>query len=288
MISYYDKTLHKMSVKERKEWAEIVYSQLEKELINLEGIELHIFGGKKYYEFLIDALKKHVASFSYVKYSYTYLTIDFSKPITKETVLSQLSSKTDKVEKKEETQPIQASLLRIKENLKRISDKPGYYKWWAKKEDVEMLLVKLGINITFEDIEHYIEKKEGMDLYCIYIGIAEKESIRNRLNWHVNQEHKPSAIKSGYLSTLRQSLSSLLSHNQKDEEVTNQFIDKLYIEYFEVDEETEGKLREIEKEEMEKHLYILNIQGNHHSKIGEIKKKLRKLRKAGKQKALQI
>ena len=127
-----------------------------------------------------------------------------------------------------------------------------------------------------------------MNLYCIYIGIAERESIRNRLNWHVNQDHKPSAIKSGYLSTLRQSLSSILSQNQKDEEVTNQFIDKLYIEYFEVDEETEGKLREIEKEEMEKHLYILNIQGNHHPKVGEIKKKLRKIRKAGKHKALQV
>lgn len=39
---------------------------------------------------------------------------------------------------------------------------------------------------------------------------------------------------------------------------------------------------------MEKHLYILNIHGNHHSKVGEIKKKLKELRKAGKQKALQI
>lgn len=288
MISYYDKTLHKMSVKERKEWAEIVYSQLEKELINLEGIEFHIFGGKKYYEFLIDVLKKHVASFSYVKYSYTYLTIDFSKPITKETVLSQLSSKTDKVEKKEENQPIQASLLRIKENLKRISDKPGYYKWWAKKEDVEMLLEKLDVDMTFEDIESDIEKKEDMDLYCIYIGIAERESIRNRLDWHVNQGHKQSAIKSGYLSTLRQSLSSILSQNQKDEEVTNQFIDNLYIEYFEVAGEDKKELREIEKKEMEKHLYILNIHGNRHAKVGEIKKKLKELRKAGKHKALQI
>ena len=151
-----------------------------------------------------------------------------------------------------------------------------------------MLLEKLGVDIRFEDIESDIEKKEGLDLYCIYIGIAEKESIRNRLNWHINQEHKPSAIKSGYLSTLRQSLSSLLSQNQKDEEVTNQFIDKLYIEYFDVAEEDKKELRKKEKAEMEKYLYILNIHGNHHSKVGEIKKILRKIRKAGKQKALQI
>lgn len=127
-----------------------------------------------------------------------------------------------------------------------------------------------------------------MDLYCIYIGIAEKESIGNRLDWHVNQEHKQSAIKSGFLSTLRQSLSSLLSHNQKNEEATNEFIDNLYIEFFEVTEEAEGELRKIEKEAMEKYLYILNIHGNHHSKVGEIKKKLKELRKAGKHKALQI
>lgn len=284
MISYYDKTLYKMSAKERKEWAEIVYSQLKKELGYLDEIEFYIFGGKKYYENLLCKLKKCVT------YEYhNSNSINLSEPCHYENGKEiKSSSKTDKVEKKEETQPIQASLLRIEENLKRISDNPGYYKWWAKKEDVEMLLEKLGIDITFEDIESEIEKKEGMDLYCIYIGIAEKESIRNRLNWHVNQGHKFSAIKSGYLSTLRQSLSSLLSQNQKDEEATNQFIDKLYIEYFEVAEEDKKKLRKKEKDEMEKHLYILNIHGNHHPKVGEIKKILRKIRKAGKQKALQI
>lgn len=284
IISYYDKTLHKMSAKECKEWAEIVYSQLKKELVNLDEIEFYIFGGEKYYENLLCKLKKCTV--------YTYHnsnSINLSEPKHYENgKLIESSSKTYKVEKKEEIQPIQASLLRIKENLKRISDKPGYYKWWAKKEDVEILLEKLDVDITFEDIESDIEKKEDMDLYCIYIGIAEKESIRNRLNWHVNQGHKFSAIKSGYLSTLRQSLSSLLSHNQKDEEVTNQFIDKLYIEYFEITEEAEGELRKIEKEAMEKYLYILNIQGNHHPKVGEIKKKLKELRKAGKEKALQI
>lgn len=251
MISYYDKTLHKMSAKERKEWADIVIQQLEGLFNNLDEIEFYIFGGEKYYKNLLCKLKKCTV--------YTYHnsnSINLSEPCHYENGKEiKSSSKKDKVEKKEETQPIQASLLRIRENLKRISDNPGYYKWWAKKEDVEMLLEKLGVDVRFEDVESDIEKKEGMGLYCIYIGIAEKESIRNRLNWHVNQEHKPSAIKSGYLSTLRQSLSSILSQNQKDEEVTNQFIDKLYIEYFEVDEETEGKLREIEKEKM-KNIFI--------------------------------
>lgn len=273
MISYYDKTLHKMSAKERKEWADIVIQQLEELFNNLDEIEFHIFGGKKYYENLYVHLKCCVV-YEYENSNSINLNQYYYYEYGKILIQPQ--------------HPFPASYLRKKEVLEQITNKkPGYYKWWAKKEDVEILLKKLDVDITFEDIESDIEKKEGMDLYCIYIGIAEKESIGNRLDWHVNQEHKPSAIKSGYLSTLRQSLSSLLSQNQKDEGVTNQFIDKLYIEYFEVAGEDKKELREIEKKEMEKHLYILNIHGNHHSKVGEIKKKLRELRKAGKQKALQ-
>lgn len=274
MISYYDKTLYKMSAKECKEWADIVIQQL-KELFNnnLDDIEFHIFGGKKYYENLYVHLKCCVV-YEYENSNSINLNQYYYYEYGKILIQPQ--------------HPFPASYLRKKEVLEQITNKPGYYKWWAKKEDVEMLLEKLGVDVTFEDIESDIEKKEGMDLYCIYIGIAEKESIGNRLDWHVIQEHKPSAIKSGYLSTLRQSLSSLLSQNQKDEEVTNQFIDKLYIEYFEVAEEDKKELRKKEKTEMEKHLYILNIHGNHHPKVGEIKKKLKELRKAGKQKALQI
>lgn len=189
---------------------------------------------------------------------------------------------------------IPAFFLRDSRYLKQISnDRPGYYKWWAKKEDVEIILKKLDVDVRFEDVETDIEKKEGLDLYCIYIGIAVNESIRNRLNWHVNQRHTSSAINSGFLSTLRQSLSSILSHNQMNEEITNQFIDKLYIEYF-IDEngirspKAKEKIREIEKEAMKKHLYILNIQGNNHSKARKIKKILRKLRKDSKPPVVQI
>ncbi len=275
MISYYDKTLHKMSAKECKEWADIVIQQL-KELFNnnLDDIEFHIFGGKKYYENLYVHLKCCVV-YEYENSNSINLNQYYYYEYGKILIQPQ--------------HPFPASYLRKKEVLEQITNKkPGYYKWWAKKEDVEILLKKLDVDVRFEDVETDIEKKEGSDLYCIYIGIAEKESIRNRLNWHVNKKHALSAIKSGFLSTLRQSLSSLLAHNQKNEEATNEFIDNLYIEYFEVAEEDKKELRKIEKEAMERHLYILNIQGNHHSKVGEIKKKLKELRRAGKRKALQI
>lgn len=51
LISYYDKTLNKMGVKERKEWANVVLKQLSLKF-NLEKDEFLIFGGGKYYEFL--------------------------------------------------------------------------------------------------------------------------------------------------------------------------------------------------------------------------------------------
>lgn len=290
MISYYDKTLHKMSAKECKEWAEIVYSQLKKELVDLDEIEFYIFGGKKYYENLLCKLKKCVM------YEYhNSNSINLSAPKHyKNGKEIQSSSKGDELKIIGEGQLIPAFFLRDSRYLKQISnDRPGYYKWWAKKEDVEMLLEKLGGDVTFIDIESCIEKKEGSDLYCIYIGIAVNESIRNRLNWHVNQRHSPSAVNSGFLSTLRQSLSSILSRDQMDEEVTNQIIDKLYIEYF-IDEndirspKAKEKIREIEKEAMKKHLYILNIQGNNHSQARKIKKILRKLRKDSKPQVVQI
>lgn len=284
MISYYDKTLHKMSAKECKEWADIVIQQLEGLFNNLDEIEFYIFGGKKYYENLLGKLKKCTV----YKY-HNSNSINLSEPKHYENGKEiQSPSKADEVKEIGEKQLIPAFFLRDNRYLKQISnDRPGYYKWWAKKEDVEMLLEKLGVDVTFEDIESDIEKKEGMDLYCIYIGIAVNESIRNRLNWHVNQGHTSSAVKSGFLSTLRQSLSSILSHDQMNEEVTNQFIDKLYIEYF-IDEndirspKAKEKIREIEKKAMKKHLYILNIQGNNHSQARKIKKILRKLRKDSK------
>lgn len=54
-ISHYDKTLNKMSTKERKAWAEIVLKQLS-EKFDLTHDEFFIFGGGKYYEFLLPHL----------------------------------------------------------------------------------------------------------------------------------------------------------------------------------------------------------------------------------------
>ena len=169
-----------------------------------------------------------------------------------------------------------------------IENKPGYYKWWAQKEEFDILLEKLDINI--DDIKNSLEIKDN--LYCIYVGIAVNESVGDRLNWHINDKHSFSKIKFKTLSTLRQTISSIISNNQADEKGTNEFIDKLKVEYFLFDypiksDEAEYKLNTIEKDLLQKNLYILNIRDNNHILSEPIKKKLKKLRKDSRAKALQ-
>ena len=177
-----------------------------------------------------------------------------------------------------------AKELRYKANLLQIPNNlPGYYKWWAEKSELDIIL--LALNADFSELSSFIEQKDG--LYCIYVGIAAKESIRKRLDWHVNDTHTPSRVINGTLSTLRQSISSVVVHNQYDKEATNAFIDKLTIEQFTIDDPIKSqaaidKLHTIERSMMSEHLYVLNIQDNKFPQAKPIKKRLSALRKNSK------
>ena len=178
---------------------------------------------------------------------------------------------------------IPACIFRDKEHLKEISNLPGYYKWWAAQSELDVILKAL--NIQFSDIENALEIKEG--LYCIYVGIAVKESVRARLDWHVNDKHTATQVLNGTLSTLRQSISSIVTGNQFDKTATDSFIDKLYVEYFYCDEAIRSetakhKLHETEKKLLAEYLRVLNIQENHHPLSTPIKTGLKELRKQSK------
>lgn len=175
----------------------------------------------------------------------------------------------------------EAKLLRDKVNLNEISnDKPGYYKWWAREEDIIELFK--GLKFNFLDYKNFIEKRDNW--YCIYVGVAIMESIKDRINWHINDKHTESAVRSGWLSTFRKSIASVIAKNQYDKETTNDFIDKLKVEYFEIDfsiksKEAKEEIRAIETNLINKHLCLLNIKDNYHNKATDIKKELRRLRK---------
>ena len=174
---------------------------------------------------------------------------------------------------------ISARDLRDKDNLLKIEDKPGYYKWWASREDLDFILKRL--SVSFDDIKSGLEVKDG--LYAVYVGIAVKESVRKRLDWHVNDKHTESQVQNGTLSTLRQSIASLVAGNQYDKEATNGFIDRLRVEYFVSgnpvkSEAAKEELHRIERELLARNFYILNIQENTHPLAALTKRKLSQLR----------
>lgn len=178
---------------------------------------------------------------------------------------------------------IKASLLRNKEFLNKIPAAAGYYKWWCEKAELDVILNALDVKPV--DIQQAIERQD--DLFCVYVGIAAKESVRARLNWHVNDKHTASRVNNGTLSTLRQSISSIVAKNQYDKEATDAFIDKLYVEWFCIDSPiksaaAKAKLHSIERNLLFDCLRILNIQDNHHPLVEPIKFKLKLLRKKSK------
>ena len=184
---------------------------------------------------------------------------------------------------------INAKELRDIDKLNNIpSDKPGYYKWWARESDLKFILKNLGKE--FEDMKAFFEYSDDGS-YCIYIGIATKESLRSRLNWHINTNSTKSNIKNRTLSTLKQSISALVCRNMADDEKTNNFIDNLYVEYFlcncEIKSEDALKqIKEIENSHLKNNdnLYILNIQENKHPQ--SCAKELKALRKIARLKGL--
>jgi hypothetical protein len=188
---------------------------------------------------------------------------------------------------------IQAKMLRDKKELENIpNDRPGWYRWWAREAEVMTLLdSKFLTKKCFNTLAPKLHKGDGdlNNYYYIYTGVAVKESIRSRLNWHINQSHSESVVKHGTLSTLRQSLSSLITANQRNEKATNDFIDALTVEYFPIEfqiksPEAKKYLERNEEQEMYKYILILNIQKNKRQEIEYFKKELSKLRTSSKKK----
>lgn len=185
-----------------------------------------------------------------------------------------------------------ASDLRNKENLKKIpNNMPGYYKWWAPKKSLELLLnSKYLKNNYLKKLLPYLTTStyKGKKYYYIYVGIAVKESIQSRLDWHVNQHHTKSSVESGFLSTFRQSISSLAAFNQFDENTTNELIDTLVIEYYQINlpiksTEAKEKIEMFEKNELFNHLLPINIKDNKNAIVKDFLKELKVIRKSSKQ-----
>ena len=182
---------------------------------------------------------------------------------------------------------VSAKVLRQKDMLALIpDDKPGWYRWWAPQKALESLLNSPYISKPYlnELIPHLCSYMREQEYFYIYVGVAINESIRDRLNWHINQRHTESAVKSGFLSTLRKTISSLVAGDQYNESATNELIDQLIVEYSAMDlpikdPTAKSVITSIEDIEIQKHVIPLNIKGNKRSVLKPFLLELKKSRK---------
>lgn len=135
---------------------------------------------------------------------------------------------------------------------------PGIYRWWFQEEGAMMILNQLP-NINLDMIPK--KKINGILYFALYFGIS--KNLKERIKWHTCQHHTSSSVNSGFLSTLRQTLSSLLNTDMtKSENVLNRFIEEnCYLEWdYTV---THQDAIDKEKQELTTVLYYpLNISNN--------------------------
>ena len=103
------------------------------------------------------------------------------------------------------------------------------------------------------------------------------KDLLQRIRWHACQKHSPSAVKHGFLSTLRQSISALLGLDQTMSAAdVSDVLEKCYWDWCPT--ATKGDAEDIEKEQLSSEYFPINIQGNK-SVDPAVIKRLKELRK---------
>lgn len=153
-----------------------------------------------------------------------------------------------------------------------IPKEPGVYRWWFPRDLAEKLLKPL-TGVDTKQISKEIV--DGEEYWCLYLGIA--KDLRQRIRWHACQKHSPSAVKHGFLSTLRQSISALLGLDQTMSAAdVSDVLEKCYWDWCPT--ATKGDAEDIEKEQLISGYFPINIQGNKNADPAVIKR-LKELRK---------
>ncbi|HRS67127.1 MAG TPA: hypothetical protein P5564_00715 [Paludibacteraceae bacterium] len=156
----------------------------------------------------------------------------------------------------------QDTVANIRANLTNLSTDSVVYRWWFKDSSTIVTPLKNNPNI---DSSKLITKAIGnTTYYALYVGIG--VSCQERFKWHIQQKHTPSSVKSGILSTLRQTLSALLNKDMTVSEYdVNTFIDQnCILEWDLYSDKSKQQLEEIENSIINEPsgYYPLNIQKN--------------------------
>lgn len=153
-----------------------------------------------------------------------------------------------------------------------VAKEPGVYRWWFPRDLAEKLLKTLA-DVDTKQISKEIV--DGEEYWCLYVGIA--KDLRQRIRWHACQKHSPSAVKHGFLSTLRQSISALLGLDQTMSAAdVSDILEKCYWDWCPT--ATKEDAEDIEKEQLISGYFPINIQGNKNVDPAVIKR-LKELRK---------
>lgn len=117
----------------------------------------------------------------------------------------------------------QDTIANIRANLTNLSTDSVVYRWWFK--DGSTIVTELKNNSDIDCSKLITTIIDGTTYYALYVGIG--VNCQQRFKWHIQQKHIPSSVKSGFLSTLRQTLSALLNIDMTlSEHVVNIFMDQ--------------------------------------------------------------
>lgn len=161
-----------------------------------------------------------------------------------------------------------------------IKELPGVYCWWFKKDSASEFLKSLLPKLE----ENKLKSCEinGEVYWALYFGMS--NDLKQRIKWHLCQHHTISSVKSGFLSTLRQTLSALLRINMSDSErEINDFMDKnCYWEWNYTS--TKSAAEDFEKRELQQteYYYPLNIRHNRMMRVEWLKELIEERRKYNK------
>ena len=139
-----------------------------------------------------------------------------------------------------------------------IEKEGGVYCWWFKREIAQTLLKELPLT---QDEFSKIQRREieSEEYWALYFGIS--RDMLGRAKWHITKKHKPTAVKYGTVSTLRNTLGALCGIDMsKSEKVVNDLMDENC--YWEWEYDKEYKVRETNELSSKDKCYPLNIQEN--------------------------
>ena len=142
-----------------------------------------------------------------------------------------------------------------------VENTSGVYRWWFKEDVAQLLLSKLP-NVDTEHISKRIFDGDNNYYWALYFGIS--KNLKQRIVWHISQTHTPTAVKSGFLSTLRQTISALLNQDMtKSQNAINNIMDSsCYWEWDYTETETEAENIETKELSQNSYIYPLNVAKN--------------------------